>query len=149
MAGWWIMHTSPNDPTTSNALYAQNPQALVRAQNTQYPPQGDPVAVWPCPWGYQVEGEWHVAYWNQQLQQREQRVNPDINPYWSTHNLQAGDQVYRNPNQPVIIPGTVWPSPAVGMATYEPTLIALENAGVHVANVDRNGYVQWYWQGRQ
>lgn len=144
---WWVQNTLPNDPTTSNALYAQNPQALVTAQNTQYPPQGAPVAVLSRPWGYQVEGEWHIAYWNQQLQQRQQRVNPDINPHWSTHNLQARDEVYRN--QPIIIPGTIWPSPAIGMTTYQPTLIALENAGIHIADVDRNGYVQWYWQGRQ
>jgi hypothetical protein len=99
------------------------------------------------PWGYQVEGEWHIAYWDQRLQQRPQRANPDINPYWSTFNLQAMDQVYRN--QQFTVPDTTWPSPAVGMTTYMPTIVALENAGVHIANVDRNSYIQWYWQGRQ
>ena len=147
MLHWWVQHTLPNDPTTSNALYAQDPQALVRAQNTQYLPQGAPIAVIQRPWGYQVEGEWHVAYWDQRLQQRQQRANPNINPLWSTLNLQAMDQSYRN--QQIAVPGTNWPSPAIGMTTYLPTIARLENAGVHVANADQNGYIQWYWQGRQ
>lgn len=145
--GWLLRYASPNSPTTSNALYAQNPQAFATAQRTQYLPQGDPAAVQHRVWGYQVQGEWHVAYWDQQLQQRQQRPYPDINPQWSTFNLQAMDQVYRN--QPVVIPGTTWPSPAVGLTTYRPTIVALENAGIHIANIDRNGYIQWYWQGRQ
>ena len=81
---WWRNNTSPNDPRTPRSLYRQNSQALITAQNTQYGPQGQPVSEFPRPWGgYQVEGEWHIGYLQQQLQQRQQRPNPDVNPMWT------------------------------------------------------------------
>lgn len=80
MTAWWVVHTSPNDPTTSQALYRQNPQALAQAQVVQYPPQGNPVSLIPRPWGYQVEGKWHIGYWDERLGQRLERANPDVNP---------------------------------------------------------------------
>lgn len=136
---WWSQHTSPSDPTSSNSLYRQNPRALITAQNTQYSPQGQPINEIPRPWGYQLEGEWHIVYMNQQLQRQQQRPNPDVNPMWARDHLRLMDQLYRQ--RGYTVPGTTWPS--------QPVIQAIENSGIHICNIDRNGYVQWIWQGRQ
>jgi hypothetical protein len=43
---WMNQHTQPNDPRSHAALFS-DPQALARAQNTVYYPQGDPMVVTP------------------------------------------------------------------------------------------------------
>ena len=72
------------------------------------------------PHGYLVRGEWHIGYLNNVLDQRQQRPNPDTTPMWSRNQLQTLDASYRQSNYAV--PGTVWPTAAVGMTTNLPNL---------------------------
>ena len=57
------------------------------------------------------------------------------------------DQSYSQ--QGYAVPGTSWPSPAVGMTTYQPVFLAAESSGLRLCNVHRNGYVQQVWHGRK
>ncbi|KAK5997931.1 hypothetical protein PT974_00298 [Cladobotryum mycophilum] len=143
---WRSINTLPTDPTSPTMLYT-DPQALARAQATQYPPQGQPMTVEALPYGYQLRGEWHIGYLNDTLYQRQQRPNPDMSPIWTQNRLQILDDSYCNRN--VIVPGTMWPTAAVGIITNLPTLRAVERSGIYIWNVDQNGYIIWVWQGTQ
>ncbi|KAH8670772.1 hypothetical protein BGZ61DRAFT_363329 [Ilyonectria robusta] len=143
---WRSATTLPTDPTSPTMLYA-DPQALARAQATQYPPQGEPVITEVQPFGYQVRGEWHIGYLNNALYQRQERIHPDVTPIWTYNRLQTLDSSYRNMN--ITVPGTVWPTAAVGMTSNLSNLRAIEGSGIHIWNIDPNGYIQWMWQGTQ
>ncbi|KAH6955946.1 hypothetical protein BKA56DRAFT_502986, partial [Ilyonectria sp. MPI-CAGE-AT-0026] len=143
---WRSVTTLPTDPISPTMLYA-DPQALARAQTIQYPPQGQPVTVEVLPLGYQVRGEGHIGYLNDVLHQRQQRLLPDTSPMRTYNRLQTLANSYRNMN--ITVPRTIWPTAAVGMTTNLPTLRAVEGSGIHIWNVDQNGYVSWIWQGTQ
>ncbi|CEI67743.1 hypothetical protein FVEN_g9551 [Fusarium venenatum] len=144
---FWLTHTRPGDATSNTALQQQNPQALVAAQSTSYPPPGQPVNVIQRPYGYQVEGEWHIGYWYDRLQHRaREQSQADLGPQWNHNMLVNYDQHYRS--QQLAVPGVNWPTPAVGMTTYQPVIQALQNTGISVVHVDQNGNAQWVWQGR-
>lgn len=143
---WRANTTLPTDPTSPTVLYA-DPQAYIRAHTTKYPPQGQPVTTQVLPFGYQLNGMWHVGFLDDVIAVGQQRSNPDVLPMWNYSQLQNIDNEYRNMN--VTIPGTNWPTAAVGMTTNLPVLRAAERSGMHICNVDRNGYVEWIWQGTQ
>lgn len=137
---WRSINTLPTDPTSPTMLYA-DPQALARAQATQYPPQGQPIVIQVLPYGYQLTGEWHIRYLNDVLSQRQQRPNPDLSPIWTHNRLQILDNSYRTMN--IIVPGTIWPTAAVEVTTNLLALRAVEGSGIHIWNIDQNGYVSW------
>ncbi|KAH8662769.1 hypothetical protein BGZ61DRAFT_368484 [Ilyonectria robusta] len=141
---WRSSTTLPTDPTSPTVLYA-DPRARARAQATRYPPQGQPVTTEVLPFGYQVRGEWHIGYLNHLMQQQQQRPHPDINPMWTHSGLQAHDATYRNMG--VSVPGTTWPTAAVGMTLNQPSIRAIERSGIHIWNINPYGYVEWIWQG--
>lgn len=143
---WMQSNTQPNDPRTRGALFS-NPQELARAQGIQYLPQGQPIQVAQQPQGYEVTGEWHYGYLEEVWRRQQQRANPDISPMWSTRVFEASDASYRANNYAV--PGTTWPTPAVGMASNLQQFRAIEGSGVHYWQVLPNGYVQFMWYGTQ
>ncbi|KAI8712309.1 hypothetical protein NCS52_00586200 [Fusarium sp. LHS14.1] len=145
---WYAQHTLPTDERSAIVYFATNPGARDRAYLTTYPPQGDPVYIHTLPWGWVAIGNWHVAYLNYALDQREARPNPDITPRWDISTLQGLDQQLRGPPE-LSMRGTHWPTPAVGMTTYLPTIQEAERTGIHVRSVDQSGYVSWAWQGTQ
>ncbi|EEU34021.1 uncharacterized protein NECHADRAFT_85452 [Fusarium vanettenii 77-13-4] len=156
---WWNQHTLPSDPRSPNSLYRQNPQALVAARNTVYGPQGDALREVPRPGGYHLEGEWHVGYLGHQITQRQQRTDPDTGPF----GLSVWVHQDSRPTQTTQSDRQLWSIGLTRMAGRSDcglkvvcqtvcqtvALYAAEISGIHVCNVDRNGYVQWIWQGRQ
>ncbi|KAL6411763.1 hypothetical protein AUP68_04137 [Ilyonectria robusta] len=143
---WRATTTLPTDPTSPTMLYA-DPQALARAQATQYPPQGQSVITEVLPFGYQLSGEWHVGFLNNVIAERQRCPLPDVTPMWNYNQLRNIDNIYRNMN--IAVPGTNWSTAAVGMTTNLPVLRAAERSGMYIWNVDQNGYVMWIWQGTQ
>lgn len=66
---------------------------------------------------------------------------------WSTHTFRANDLAYRALNHTVN--RTVWPTPAVGMITFQPRIRAIEGSEIHFFEVDPRGYVKFEWYGTQ
>jgi hypothetical protein len=99
------------------------------------------------PQGFAVTGEWHVGYLEDTWRQQQRRFNPDVNPMWSSQVFQLNDSAYRRSNYAV--PGTVWPTAAVGMTSHVPQLRGIEGSGVHFWQVTPSGYVQFMWYGPQ
>lgn len=138
--------TLPTDPVSPTVLY-RDPQALARAQAVQYPPQGHPVTIEMRPTGYELRGEWHIGYLNLAVYERQQRPHLDTAPIWTHTQLQDFYDIYRN--RQITVPGTVWPTAAVGMTTNLPTIRAAEGSRIHIWSVDANGYITSVWQGTQ
>lgn len=66
---------------------------------------------------------------------------------WSTNVFQTADAYYRANN--VVIPGTVWPTAAVGMNQNLQQFRAIERSGITYWEVLPNGHIKWMWSGRQ
>ncbi|KFA56743.1 hypothetical protein S40293_11303 [Stachybotrys chartarum IBT 40293] len=135
----------PADPTTRAALFA-DPRALAAAQQTQYPPTGQPVQVTQHPHGYEVNVAWHYGYLDQVYQRQRQRTKPDVNPMWSSGVFRASDASYRANN--VAVPGTIWPTPATGMVSNLQQFRTIERSGIYYWSVLPNGYVQFTWHAQ-
>lgn len=74
------------------------------------------------------------------MDQRENRSNADSIPMWSVNTFQAADAEYRR--LPFITPGTVWPTPAVGLMSNFVRFREIENSGIQYVQVQPYGDVQ-------
>lgn len=144
---WRLANTSPTDITSAAMYYAANPGAYVTASSTYFPPQGQPIVIDRLAWGYKAAGLWHVAYLEDSLGGRQQRIDPDVCPLWTHNILRSLDRVYRH--EEVTYTGLSWPTPAIGMTLSLPAIRAVERSGIYIQSIDRNGYVTWVWQGTQ
>lgn len=145
--GWRLHYTRPSDITSAPVYFAANPGAYATAANTYFPPRGEPIVVDTLAWGYEATGRWHIAHLQDSLGERQQRVDPDVYPLWSRDVLRSLDRVYRH--EEVTYTGLMWPTPAIGMTMYLPTIRAVERSGMLIQYLDRDGYVKWIWQGTQ
>ncbi|KAF4334921.1 hypothetical protein FBEOM_11233 [Fusarium beomiforme] len=141
--GWMAQNTPAG---ANHQLHLLTPQQLHTAYNTTFAPAGNPVAVTTTPHGYHVQGNWHMGQVHNAMNERMARPVPDAVPFWTSHGLVRQDEAYRA-GPP--IPGTMWPTPAVGMTMHVPTIQIAQQNGMHIQTVNPQGHVQWIWQGRQ
>ncbi|KAI3573775.1 hypothetical protein IWW34DRAFT_706719 [Fusarium oxysporum f. sp. albedinis] len=141
--GWMAQNTPAG---ANHQLHLLTPQQLHTAHNTTFVPAGNPVAVTTTTHGYHVEGNWHMGQLHGAINERMARLVPDAVPFWTANGLVRQDQAYRV-GPP--IPGTMWPTPAVGMTMHVPTIQVAQQNGMHIQTVNPQGHVQWIWQGRQ
>jgi hypothetical protein len=136
-----------NTPIGANTNVALlTPQQMHTAYNTTFVPAGNPVTVATLPQGYNVQGNWHAGQLHNAVNERLACPVPDAVPFWTTQSLQQQDAAYRA-GPP--IPGTMWPTPAVGMTMHVPTLQVAQQNGMHINTVNPQGHIVWTWQGRQ
>ncbi|KAH7461495.1 hypothetical protein FOMA001_g19089 [Fusarium oxysporum f. sp. matthiolae] len=136
-----------NTPVGANTNVALlTPQQMHTAYNTSFVPAGNPVTVEAYPQGYNIGGTWHAGQLHNAGNQRLARPVPDVVPFWTSHSLQQQDAAYQA-GPP--IPGTMWPTPAVGMTMHVPTLQVAQQNGMHINSVSPQGQIVWTWQGRQ
>jgi hypothetical protein len=136
-----------NTPVGANRHFAlMTPQQTHWAFNNSFTPQGNPVTIQPSTHGYNVHGNWHMGQLHGAINGRIDRPMPDVVPFWTAQALQRQDNQYRA-GPP--IPGTLWPTPAIGMTMHVPTIQAAQHHGMHINTINPQGHVQWTWQGRQ
>ncbi|KAJ4152227.1 hypothetical protein NW765_017736 [Fusarium oxysporum] len=134
-------------PIPNLVLYGQeNARQMHTAYNTTFVPAGNPVTVAIYPQGYNLGGNWHAGQLHNAVNERLARPVPDAVPFWTSQSLQQQDAAYR---AGPLIPGTMWPTPAVGMTMHVPTLQVAQQNGMHINSVNPQGHIVWTWQGRQ
>ncbi|KAI8711131.1 hypothetical protein NCS52_00174600 [Fusarium sp. LHS14.1] len=142
---WQLINTSLIDITSATVYFAANPGAYAIASSTYFPPQGQPIIIDILAWGYEVTGQWHVAYLEDSLGHRQRQIEPNVYPVWTRGILRSLDRVYRH--EEVIYTGLSWPTPAIGMTMSLLAIREVERSGIYIHTIDRNGYVTWLWQG--
>ncbi|KAL3603103.1 hypothetical protein FPOAC2_07420 [Fusarium poae] len=143
---WRDAHTNANGPQNLRQLYAQDPSARQWVAQISHIPQGQPAQATVQPWGYEVSGNWHLGYMKNMYQGQQQRPAAAQLPTWSYNGLQQIDANYYNTN--FAVSGYQWPTATIGMNHFEPRLQGIQQSGLHISNISRNGYADWTWQGR-